>query len=52
MCDPVYDALRVDDIILLVSEYKSYSSCSSPSFSETYEDNALARKIAQSNKRI
>jgi hypothetical protein len=44
--DPAYDALRVDAIILLVSEYKSHSSGRSPSFSETYEDNnTLARKI-------
>lgn len=36
--DPVYDEFKVDAIILLVSEYKSHSSCKSPSFSETKEN--------------
>jgi hypothetical protein len=39
--DPVYDALTVDVIILLVSEYKSYSSGGSVSFSGTYKKSFL-----------
>lgn len=43
--EPVHDPWRVDAITLLVSEYKSYSSDRSPSFSETYEETLLLEKL-------
>lgn len=46
--DPVCNELRVDAMILLVSEYKSHSSGRSPSFSETYKDNNHVRQIVLS----
>jgi hypothetical protein len=43
--EPVCDPWRVDAITLLVSEYKSYSSGRSSSFSETYKETLLLEKL-------